>query len=85
MLFKHLSGIDFVEWKCGDTNMLLEGHHVTASVSAETGLISGGNKYNCHTWMDKMGSSAQFKNKGVPSTPRNGAAVEINLTALFCL
>lgn len=32
-----------------------------------------------------MGGSDQFGNRGIPSTPRHGAAVEINLCCLFSL
>ncbi|KAH0569283.1 Glycogen debranching enzyme [Spironucleus salmonicida] len=81
ILTKHWQGIDFMEWKCHDDNMRPEGKHVTAYTDQKTGLVYGGNEYNCHTWMDKMGGSQLCGNRGIPASARCGAAIEINLCA----
>ncbi|KAJ3611144.1 hypothetical protein NHX12_021160 [Muraenolepis orangiensis] len=79
-LQRHMQGIEFLEDNAGpqiDRNMTSQGFTVEAQVDQDTGFVSGGNRYNCGTWMDKMGESEKARNKGVPATPRDGSAVEI--------
>jgi len=79
-LNRHFTGIDFVERNAGkqiDEHMKPEGFHVKAGINRETCFPEGGSKFNCGTWMDKMGSSDKAGNRGIPSTPRDGTAVEL--------
>lgn len=76
----HFQGIDFVEWNAGtriDAHMTNEGFHIKIRTDRNTGFIYGGNRANCGTWMDKMGSSEKAGNKGVPGSSRDGADIEI--------
>ena len=79
-LQRHATGISFREANAGpnlDMQMKSEGFQIDVKVDWETGLIFGGNQYNCGTWMDKMGESDKAGSRGVPGTPRDGAAIEI--------
>ena len=77
---RHASGLSFREYNAGsalDMQMSDQGFQIDVRVDWETGIIFGGSQYNCGTWMDKMGESTKAGSKGVPGTPRDGAAVEI--------
>ncbi|OLN93243.1 Glycogen debranching enzyme [Colletotrichum chlorophyti] len=79
-LQRHASGMSFREANAGpsiDSQMSDEGFNISIKVDWSTGIIFGGNQHNCGTWMDKMGESTRAGSKGVPGTPRDGAAVEI--------
>lgn len=79
-LQRHASGLDFREYNAGpdlDSQMKSEGFNIKIWTDWETGIIFGGNQWNCGTWMDKMGESEKAGSKGVPGTPRDGAPVEI--------
>jgi len=60
-----------------------KGHNIDLWVDWNNGFIYGGNKYNCLTWMDKMGSSQKSGNAGFPGSSRDGAPIE--MTALLYL
>lgn len=77
---RHAQGMSFREYNAGpdlDVQMKPEGFQIDIKVDWETGIIFGGNQDNCGTWQDKMGESEKAGSKGVPGTPRDGAAIEI--------
>lgn len=79
-LQRHASGLHFREYNAGpelDSQMKSEGFNIDIEPDWNTGIIYGGNEWNCGTWMDKMGDSAKAGNKGHPGTSRDGAPVEI--------
>ncbi|PWN52853.1 putative 4-alpha-glucanotransferase [Violaceomyces palustris] len=80
ILQEHANGIHFRE-DSQDNDMRDEGFNIDIEVDWNTGIIFGGNRFNCGTWQDKNGSSARAGNKGIPGSPRDGAAIEI--TALL--
>ncbi|KAL9630498.1 MAG: hypothetical protein Q9164_006382 [Protoblastenia rupestris] len=79
-LQRHAVGLSFREANAGpslDMQMRPEGFDIDVHVDWNTGIIFGGNQFNCGTWMDKMGESEKANSKGIPGTPRDGAAVEL--------
>lgn len=77
---RHAEGMKFREANAGpglDMQMSDEGFNQEIKVDWSNGFVFGGNQSNCGTWMDKMGESERAGSKGVPGTPRDGAAVEI--------
>ncbi|KAI1369397.1 glucanotransferase domain of glycogen debranching enzyme-domain-containing protein [Xylaria arbuscula] len=77
---RHATGMKFREANAGpdiDMQMRDEGFNIEINVDWSNGIIFGGNQFNCGTWMDKMGESERAGSKGVPGTPRDGAAIEI--------
>ncbi|KAF7719021.1 Glycogen debranching enzyme [Penicillium ucsense] len=77
---RHAEGMSFREYNAGpdlDCQMKPEGFQIDINVDWATGIIFGGSQDNCGTWQDKMGESEKAGSKGVPGTPRDGAAIEI--------
>lgn len=87
-LQRHASGMHFREYNAGpdiDSQMRDAGFNIDIEVDWKTGIIFGGNEWNCGTWMDKMGESEKAGSKGVPGTSRDGAPVEITGLHYSCM
>ncbi|KAF1984542.1 glycoside hydrolase family 133 protein [Aulographum hederae CBS 113979] len=87
-LQRHASGMHFREYNAGpnlDSQMRDPGFNIDIEPDWTSGIIYGGNQYNCGTWMDKMGESEKAGSKGIPGTPRDGAAIEITGQLYSCL
>ncbi|KAJ3319863.1 hypothetical protein HDV06_005839 [Boothiomyces sp. JEL0866] len=80
ILERHANGVEFREWNAGsnlDHAMRDEGFNISISTDWRTGFVKGGNRWNCGTWMDKMGDYEHAGTRGVPATPRDGSPIEI--------
>ncbi|KAI9827614.1 MAG: hypothetical protein M1826_006276 [Phylliscum demangeonii] len=80
VLQRHATGLSFREANAGpelDMQMKPEGFDIHIAVDWDNGMIFGGNQHNCGTWQDKMGESGNAGSRGIPGTPRDGAAIEI--------
>lgn len=57
ILQRHASGIHFREYNAGpnlDSQMSDKGFNIDIEVDWKTGVLYGGNEWNCGTWQDKM-------------------------------